>query len=468
MIDVYVLDGDLKIIGIIDAYKSLIWVKRYRETGDCELYKPATRETLGLLKKGRYLARLDDDMICRINKLHVTTSAEEGDFITATGTDTKGFLDQRIVWGTATCSGNIEDIARTLVADSCITPDNPDRAFAKTNDEPLVILDTPAGLSTIVCEQVSYKPIGEKIREYCAAYGYGYRFRGDLKNRVLKFGMYAGVDRRRSVIFSEDFDNLSNTDYTDDTTKMSNVALVGGTGEGADRILDVCGGGYGVDRYEQFINASDMSPEITFLELKSIYPLIADGGTAYIQGSGENWSYIVGTLDIQVMSNEHLTDLETKHPGGSEITVSGQLYYRLSNTKAASIKAQAPTDDETVTLEDIVYDVYLLNRGKETLAEYGRVETFNGEIVPDVTFIYKKDYDLGDLVTIENKYGIKTGARITEIIEVLDTETGHTIEPTFELTEAVEGRPVGAANLETEAGGDIETENSTQIMIEGE
>ena len=40
MIDVFVLDGDLKIIGIIDAYKSLIWAKRYRETGDCELYIP--------------------------------------------------------------------------------------------------------------------------------------------------------------------------------------------------------------------------------------------------------------------------------------------------------------------------------------------------------------------------------------------------------------------------------------------
>ena len=197
MIDVFVLDGDLKIIGIIDAYKSLIWAKRYRETGDCELYIPATRETIGLLKKGRYLARLDDDMICRINKLQVTTSAEEGDFITATGTDTKGFLDQRIIWGTATCSGNIEDIARALVEDSCITPDNPDRALAKSNDEPLVILDTAAGLSTIVCEQVSYKTVGEKIREYCASH----------KNcRECRF--YIGVCRLNDLPF-----NWTEVDY---------------------------------------------------------------------------------------------------------------------------------------------------------------------------------------------------------------------------------------------------------------
>jgi hypothetical protein len=468
MIDVYVLDGDLKIIGIIDAYKSLIWAKRYSETGDCEIYAPATRETIELFKKGRYLARLDDDMICRINKLQVTTSVEDGDYITTTGTDTKAFLDQRIIWGTATCSGNIEEIARTLVQDSCITPDNPDRALAKSNDEPLVILDEPAGLSTIVCEQVSYKSVGEKIREYCTAYGCGYRFRGDLGNRVLKFGMYAGVDRRLSVIFSDAYDNLANTNYTEDETRMANTALIGGTGEGADRILDVYGGGYGVDRYEQFVDASDISPEITFGELKNIYPLIADGGTAYIQGSGENWSYIVGVLDIQVMSEEQLADLKTEHPGGTEITISGHLFYRLTDTKAASMTAQAPEDDASVTLEGLIYDVYLLNRGKEKLSEYGRVETFDGQIIPDVTFVYKTDYDLGDLVTIENKYGIKSGARITEIIEVLDTETGHTIEPTFEMVEAAEGRPVGAANLTTEGDDDIETENNNQIMIEGE
>lgn len=467
MIDVYVLDGDLKIIGIIDAYKSLIWAKRYSETGDCEIYAPATVETVELLKKGRYLARLDDDMICRINKLHITTDVEEGDYITATGTDTKAFLDQRIIWGTATCSGNIEDVARGLVSDSCITPANPDRALTKSNDEPLVILDEPAGLSAIVCEQVSYKTVGEKIREYCTAYGCGYRFRGDLRNRVLKFGMYAGVDRRRSVIFSEEYDNLASADYTDDETKMANTALIGGTGEGAERILDVYGGGYGVDRYEQFIDASDISTEITFKELKSIYPLIADGGTAYIQGSGETWSYIVGVLDIQIMSEEQLANLETKYPGGTEITISGHLFYRLRDTKAASMTAQAPEDEASVTLEGLIYDVYLLNRGKEKLSEFGRVETFDGQIIPDVTFVYKTDYDLGDLVTIQNKYG-ESGARITEIVEVLDTENGHSIEPTFEMVEAVEGRPVGAANLTTEGDDDIETENNNQIMIEGE
>lgn len=51
MIDVYVLDGDLNQIGIIDSYVSLLWVNRYSTEGDCELYIEATNENLNLLQK---------------------------------------------------------------------------------------------------------------------------------------------------------------------------------------------------------------------------------------------------------------------------------------------------------------------------------------------------------------------------------------------------------------------------------
>ena len=49
--DVYILNADLDLVGIADAYKSLIWAKRYNAVGDCELYVPATAENLGLCKK---------------------------------------------------------------------------------------------------------------------------------------------------------------------------------------------------------------------------------------------------------------------------------------------------------------------------------------------------------------------------------------------------------------------------------
>ena len=98
MIDVFVLNQNLDPLAVIDDYKSLIWANRYAEIGDCELYLAASRANIDLLKIGFYLCRLDDDMVCRIKKVEVTTDAENGDYMTVTGEDTKSYLDQRIVW----------------------------------------------------------------------------------------------------------------------------------------------------------------------------------------------------------------------------------------------------------------------------------------------------------------------------------------------------------------------------------
>lgn len=51
MIEIYVLDGNLQPLALIDNYTSLIWVNRYIDNGDCELYIEATTENLNLLKR---------------------------------------------------------------------------------------------------------------------------------------------------------------------------------------------------------------------------------------------------------------------------------------------------------------------------------------------------------------------------------------------------------------------------------
>lgn len=75
------------------------------------------------------------------------------------------------------------------------------------------------------------------------------------------------------------------------------------------------------------------------------------------------------------------------------------------------------------------YDA-LINEGKEKLSEMVATITFEGEIDPTV-YEYKTDYDLGDIVTVKNKYGVVINARIVEVIETWDNE-GYTIEPIFE------------------------------------
>lgn len=77
------------------------------------------------------------------------------------------------------------------------------------------------------------------------------------------------------------------------------------------------------------------------------------------------------------------------------------------------------------------YQELLEQAGAEKLAETGITTEFTGEVLSDTNFIYGVDYFLGDIVQIENDYGISKPARITEIIDSED-ENGQTVIPTFE------------------------------------
>lgn len=77
------------------------------------------------------------------------------------------------------------------------------------------------------------------------------------------------------------------------------------------------------------------------------------------------------------------------------------------------------------------YAAMLAERGAQKIAEQPIVTGYEGEVIPDVMYTLGDDYDLGDIVQIENEYGIAAKSRIIEIIETHDAE-GVKIVPTFE------------------------------------
>ena len=72
-IDIYLLDSNLNRIHLIDTYDSLIWSERYNDLGDCELMIKASVENLQMLEESTYITREDSDMVCRIEKVVLTT-----------------------------------------------------------------------------------------------------------------------------------------------------------------------------------------------------------------------------------------------------------------------------------------------------------------------------------------------------------------------------------------------------------
>lgn len=387
---IFVYDENLNKIGIIDRYNSLITAKRYKANGDCEVYLPATRGAIDLLRLGRYVGKTDDFTVYRINRVELLTDAENGNFLTVTGIDAKAFIDQRIILQTYMCNGNAERFALRLVNDSLGVSASRERELKNSGGE-YYFLTEEKGLTDTLTEQVSYRNLGEKIREYCERFGWGYKT--ELQGNKLVFSFYVGTDRSAEVVFSPSYENITTSDYAEDRTNMGNFCLVGGQGEGASRIKTTVGTATGKDRYELFVDAKELSKEIRYGDLIEAYP------------------------------------------NGSIVQSGGVYYYQQNGVNIAILQQNPPAENDTCQLTDTVYTEQLAAKGRERIAEYGAAKSFQSKIFPYGTWEYGRDFFLGDIVKVENEFGISVNARIVEIVEVED-EKGFSLEPKYEyLTE---------------------------------
>lgn len=88
------------------------------------------------------------------------------------------------------------------------------------------------------------------------------------------------------------------------------------------------------------------------------------------------------------------------------------------------------TTEEGDIIESDEYYKMLQTRGSEKLAENVVTQVMDGEVDPYVTYEYKKDYDMGDIVQIVNELGMEMKARVSEYIYSHD-ESGLMYYPTF-------------------------------------
>lgn len=267
--NIHVLDQTFNLLGVIDEYVSNIWRPAYYEIGDFELYLKASPQALNLLKKNRYLVKesdiqVDDEgnvtysNVMIIKNLTLATEIENGDYLTVTGRELKYLLHQRIVWKQTTLTGTAENAIRRLVTENAISPTDSNRVI------PTLTLGASAGLTDSIEKQVTGDHLDQTIVDICTAYNYGWEV--FIYNSALVLIVYQGVDRsfnqteRPYVVFSEDFDNILNSSYELNSEEYANTTLIGGEGEGTDRIYTTLGADKsGLDRFETFTDANDIS-----------------------------------------------------------------------------------------------------------------------------------------------------------------------------------------------------------------
>lgn len=93
-------------------------------------------------------------------------------------------------------------------------------------------------------------------------------------------------------------------------------------------------------------------------------------------------------------------------------------------------------DTEDWLLSTAEYLDMILAYGDEEIAKMNEITAFEGKAETNGTFKYDEDFFMGDIVQLENEYGMNGKSRITELV-ISEDNSGINIHPTFTAVEDV-------------------------------
>jgi len=226
------------------------------------LHCALTKESLNLLARENIIYKKGDNEAGYIEYRNLKQDAEGKEVLVIKGKFLTGYLNRRIVWGTEILNTTVEVAMRTMLTNNCITAIDTDR------DIPNLLLGTLNNYIDSVDYQTSYKNLADEIESLSNTNNLGYRVEFDTTNKKLIFETYKGLDRsvNQSVnarcIFSKEFENILEQEYTDSLNNYKNLCLIGGIGEGVARKLVTIGNSSGLDRFEVFNDQKSLSNEV--------------------------------------------------------------------------------------------------------------------------------------------------------------------------------------------------------------
>lgn len=270
--EVLVLNTKFVAVSVIDTFESLIWTDRYYEAGDFEIYTAATTEMIRVLKPDYYLWTKDSEHVMIIEGIEIKSDFENGNKLIVTGRSLESILDRRIIWGQTNIDTTLQNGIKTLLNLNVINPTDVNRKI------PNFIFSQSSNIeinSMFLQTQYNGENLYDAIVDICKSNGVGFKITLDDSNRFV-FELYYGIDRTYnqieypSIIFSNDFDNLVNSDYLTSKKDFKTISMIGGEGEGDERItasVSISGTYNNLNRREIFTDASHVSKKSDDREL---------------------------------------------------------------------------------------------------------------------------------------------------------------------------------------------------------
>lgn len=256
--EIYILNRELNIVGVISTYDSILWTENVHEPGYIKAVFVFTEKMNKLLQRGYLLYKTDEVQPAVITRKTLKLNKYGQQTITVQGYMATRYFRQRIIWKKMIMKGTPEQLMRQMVKEQLITPEDEARRM------PLIELGELQNFNMDEVEkQITYDNLQEALTDMSKTTELGYRLRLDYARKKLVFEVYRGTNRTQGTehpcIFTRKFKNVFTQEYNEDEGNYNNVCLVGGPGQDTDRVLVTVGSGSGLDRYEMFYNAAGYS-----------------------------------------------------------------------------------------------------------------------------------------------------------------------------------------------------------------
>lgn len=284
-------------LGMIDEFKSFIWTTRYYSTGDFEIVTGVNKKSTDILKRDYYVMRDDDPEYIGIIESVEADVSEEAEFsLIAKGRFLSSILGRRIIADQTQIKGLLSSGIYDLINDAAINPVITKRKI------PNLILGDYAGTATVDA-QITGKNLLTTISDLCEKAGIGFKTSLTAEHN-FKFELYEGIDRSydQSVnsyaVFSDRFENLLNSQYIEDASKMVTNVLVAGEGEGTDRKrvwVTNDDDPSGIDRYELYTDARSIRTNNGEISDAEYYAQLAEDGKTELTSYTKAFT---GTVDF--------------------------------------------------------------------------------------------------------------------------------------------------------------------------
>lgn len=273
--EVLVLNTEFESVAIIDTFESLIWTDRYYEAGDFEIYTAASTDMLQKLQPDYYLWCKESEHMMIIEGVEIKSDFESGNKLIVTGRSLESILDRRVIWGGIDIDDTLQNGVKSLLDRCIISPTNSNRQISNFIFEESSDINIQ---SMFLQSQYYGENLYDVIVDICKANNVGFKITLNNSNEFI-FKLYYGIDRTYnqleypSVVFSNNFDNLINSDYVTTKKDFKTTAFVAGEENANNNTrvttdVNLKGGTYtGLVRRELYSNCSGTSKKVDGKEL---------------------------------------------------------------------------------------------------------------------------------------------------------------------------------------------------------